>query len=214
MDTVLIIDTVFISAADALKVSNQITLIDYLQIGIPVITVILMIFALIHSARSSRESQRSADAAQRSADAAEKTWKSNLEYQRLSCKPFLDFTIHCNPNFPLGIELANKGIGPAKIIKIRIVVEGKEFSGVDDSYMGEVISFIRTIKPYNFNTVTLTPNSYFGINERRFIITQSESAILHKGDKENIIQLLKKIKIEIKYESLFGDKDTARTHNE
>lgn len=137
---------------------------------------------------------------------ADKAQKKAHKHDRLSVIPHLVYQSSITENGPF-VKIINSGLGPAKIIKLKVFFENNFIEDANDCGWEYVR---KQLIPFQFK--------YFatGFHEGECLAVGNLENLIAFRPKENsqntsfeqaqFVRALKKIKFEIEYESFYGDK--------
>lgn len=128
------------------------------------------------------------------------------KHNRLSTKPFLDFSWQLNSEFQLSCELKNLGLGPALIQKVRYFIEGEEI--VIEGRHSYQLLFAKLDLDTLIKKIPVThihPGTAFSIGHSECIFDLSSSSLL-EGENKLISEKFKALSLQVEYESIYGIK--------
>ncbi len=135
---------------------------------------------------------------------------SMIKHHQLSLRPILTFNVESKPLESLGelgIFLNNDGIGPAIIKKFVIVVNGEKMTTNDSSHGGWIPAKKILFNDCKDKIITgwLSTNLCLTANEKTLILGYHKSD--HNDElNEILLEVAKKVDIQVEYESLYGVK--------
>lgn len=139
-------------------------------------------------------------------------WQLDIarQHNRISVRPAIVITPYLEGNNGRnGVYLTNQGLGPAILKSMKIVVDGREFSGLEKSHWIEALRQAGT-EPICYKHGWPTQDAMIKVGEEEILLSPT-SADLPACKLEAIILLMKKdIAITIHYESLYGEVFVAK----
>lgn len=135
----------------------------------------------------------------------------NRQFNRLASRPILVLgTQLADQNPELGLKLSNEGPGPALIKKLTVFIDGKPV--VEDSAESIMLIVRRKcgLGDSAFIHSWLGHGAPFGSGKERFLLGLKRKN-LTKERREHLEKALKKVIFIIDYESVYGEKFTAKS---
>ena len=124
--------------------------------------------------------------------------RATRKHNRLSVQPLLGLTTR----FPVGgtarLRLSNSGLGPAKIVSSRLMVDGKprgDFSrpGVDELRSG------LSVRPH---ATTLGGHPFLDTGYEQFLLSVDSYDPAEHGEFRDLIE--RRLQVQIRYDSIYG----------
>ena len=131
------------------------------------------------------------------------------KHNRLSVMPYLSFYIsYGTETVPFGLHLANNGVGPAILKKVRIFLDGQPFTvstGHPWCMVWMKAGYNKPIVAYHFPEED-TPLRIGEI----FPLLTIDKGFESDRERREFSQAIKRVDLEVRYESVYGDERTAR----
>lgn len=140
--------------------------------------------------------------------------RQNRKHLRLSLKPelVLDTAKKDHPTIA-SAAFINAGLGPARIIKMRVFVSGEEVNGdLSVALKSAVTEKVKRLKTKKLITTAINPGYVLrASNEIRFLYIELDRSEACTPDE--LEGLLEGIDIGIEFESFYGEKDSFDSRN-
>jgi hypothetical protein len=129
-------------------------------------------------------------------------------HNRLSVKPHLMFDrITQNHSPQIQIFLTNKGIGPAVITKFLISLDGKEVDVSPQSVWNNILGQLQILAVWGGGKIYFAGEAISaGGNEKIFAMKTTHAETDPGFSTDDAFKELDRLQIEVKYESIYGDK--------
>jgi len=132
------------------------------------------------------------------------------KHNRLSVQPVLGFRTAYPGDDISGLLLINSGLGPARIKKSRLTYDGVQFGEFNESNVGEFRRYLkehdRSVRPH---ATTLGGQPVLDTAYRQFLLGIDPC---DQSELDKFIQVIKGLKLEIWYESIYGGEGLTAVH--
>jgi hypothetical protein len=125
------------------------------------------------------------------------------EHNRRSVKPVLQFRSRFRTGEPAGLRLTNVGLGPARIMRSEVRLDG-ELMG---EYSRDTVNRVRDRLVRRPSATTFDSGTYLATDYDEFLLYVPGYQPETGSELAELIE--QRVKIELVYESLYGDEDTA-----
>lgn len=129
-------------------------------------------------------------------------------HNKLSVKPILsvEFNLAYKNDDDFGISLKNNGIGPAILKDLKVFVEGKLASNFSRDNWEKVFELIQIPKNWEplISCTTIKPDYSISAGDKKQLLKINKKG-LETNTLEDMRNFLKKLKIQITYESIYGE---------
>lgn len=130
--------------------------------------------------------------------------RATRQHYRLSVRPLLELDILLHPDRMSGLRLINAGLGPARITKTVLTVDGKELGEFNEANVNQV----RDIIDPRPSAVTFGSDAFLAIDYDRFLLGIYPFDRNKHADFVDLVRY--RLNLEIEYESLYpGNRYTA-----
>ena len=131
------------------------------------------------------------------------------KHNRLSVTPYIGFYISFGTEtFPLGLHLANNGVGPAIIKRLSIFLDNQPFS----TSIGHPWNMVWMKAGYNKPAVAYSfpeADTVIRVGEI-FPLLAVDKGFESDTERYEFSQALKRVDLEVHYETVYGEKRTAK----
>lgn len=201
LDTVLVYDTIAIYQSNIDTIKSIMSMhkkdfFDWIMIILPIIPILIASIALWFSKKSS-------DSAVKSSKIAQKSLKQDINHRKLLVTPHLTFVRQYD--IALGgmhILVENVGLGPAKLIKVEIEVNGNKYNSDIQNYMMKVIRDLKFNSPISLASRSMDNGTFIPVGEKRPIL--KFIGPLTKTAQHEFRKIPSQINYVIHYESIYG----------
>ncbi|GGQ30734.1 hypothetical protein [Shewanella litoralis] len=133
---------------------------------------------------------------------------STRRHNRLAVKPHLDFSSKYSDGETFTLWLKNDGIGPAIVKKYELFLDGVLQPNEGSKLVTETLKKLNT-PSVSFGGMALNPNSSLAASTKQQIL-HYDMENYSKSLRKDFESEFKRIEIVIKYESLYGERFTAK----
>lgn len=142
--------------------------------------------------------------------------KQSREHNVLSTRPVLNFVHKSHEGATKALILSNKGLGPARILSFEIKYKDKVQNLDTQGFMSILTSIGKAPPKFSGKEFTLQPEYYVSVDDTIpiFEVLEDNMDKLAKESKHALKQLKAKVRIEIKYECLYGNEYTLTWPNQ
>ena len=135
--------------------------------------------------------------------------RATRAHNRHSVRPLLVFRTGFPVGGTAGLLLANSGLGPAKIIKTKLMLDGAEFGDFSKESIDELRAEHLRVKPH---ATTLGGQPVLDTDYEAFLLSVRSYDPDQHSEFSDLIE--HRLGIEIVYSSLYGERTTAKYHME
>lgn len=125
------------------------------------------------------------------------------KHNRLSVQPLLGLTTRFPAGSTAGLRLSNSGLGPAKIIDTKLILDGARFGDWSRSSVDELRDEL-SVRPH---TTTLGGQPSLDTDYEQFLLSVDSYDPSQHAEFRELIE--HRLGIEIQYNSLYGERFTA-----
>ena len=134
--------------------------------------------------------------------------RANRKHNRLSVEPRFSFFTNLTHDPPgMGIHLDNNGLGPGIIREVRYMVDGERVSPSECDPWKTILAKLEIRNHWKVITKTLFPSNPIRSGEQRNLMVLEPAA--EKVSSEELMRILGRLRIEIEYESIYGEVRTS-----
>lgn len=143
-----------------------------------------------------------------------KAQKQGQNQHRQSLRPHLSVAIHRSLLNPMAVivEVSNDGLGPAIVFAIRVFIDGAPHDGGSETEMTRAVALLGAVGP---NVTLLQVGDWIPASKSINLLTFKPKFIEVDGIPESSAAALNRdaarIRIEVDYQSVFGDRLAARS---
>ena len=126
--------------------------------------------------------------------------RATREHNRLSVLPLLGFTTTFPVGATAGLRLSNSGLGPARITRSLLTLDGKPLGAFSRTHVDELRDGLKDVRPHA--TTLGEGQSYLDTDYHQFLLSvDSYDPSQHREFRELIEG---RVRLEIQYESIYG----------
>ena len=135
--------------------------------------------------------------------------RATRAHNRRSVQPLLIFRTGFSAGGTAGLVLANSGLGPAKIIKTTLMLDGAEFGDFSKESVDKLRADHLRVKPH---ATTLGGQPFLDTDYEQFLLSVRSYDPDKHSEFSDLIE--HRLGIEIEYSSLYDERSTAKYHME